>query len=393
VRAYVANGGDSFAVLPGGLTRVAKNPDDLVVSMQSGGGSKDTWVLFNGATNRPEPAHAISEPRLAEQVLPGIPSRAADQLFWVGRYTERLEQLLRVLRCVLGRVSGEPGGEDSTERKGLAELTANLGFFPRPLAAAASSNELSKRMLQLLYELEEPGGVRKLLRNIRFIANAVRDRFSGDTWRILGRLDSDARARPGRLPLASATALIHNLVLDLAAFNGMEMENMTRGRGWRFLDFGRRLERGLSVVRLLQAAAKVKTQPAAVLEPVLEIADSVMTYRRLYFAAPQLPGVLALVIRDDSNPRSLAFQVNVLREHTAALVVDSKTATPAAEQVRIDSLAHTLHLVNLDELAAQYAQGTAQPLLDRLSAWATDLAALSDQVTNRYFSHNVPRLS
>src|SRR6185369_12053422 len=125
----------------------------------------------------------------------------------------------------------------------------------------------------------------------------------------------DARSRPGRLPLARATALIHNLVLDLAAFNGMEMENMTRGRGWRFLDFGRRIERGLSLLKLLSAAAGVQSQPAAILEPVLEIADSVMTYRRRHFTAPQLAGVLDLLLRDDSNPRSLIFQVNLLREH------------------------------------------------------------------------------
>src|SRR5947207_7657294 len=138
-------------------------------------------------------------------------------------------------------------------------------------------------MLKVLYHSDEPGGVRELLKRVRFIASAVRDRFSGDTWRILGRLEVDARSRPGRLPLARATALIHNLVLDLAAFNGMEMENMTRGHGWRFLDFGRRLERAISVIKLLYAAVSVKTQPSLVLEPVLEIADSVMTYRRLYF--------------------------------------------------------------------------------------------------------------
>src|SRR5262249_38336076 len=118
VRAYVANGGDSLSVLPGGLTRVSENSGDLVASMQRGGGSKDTWILSNGSANRPEPAHFMSEPRLAE-LAPGVPSRAADYLFWLGRYTERLEQLLRVLRGVLGRISGEADGDDSNERQAL----------------------------------------------------------------------------------------------------------------------------------------------------------------------------------------------------------------------------------------------------------------------------------
>ena len=248
-------------------------------------------------------------------------------------------------------------------------------------------------MLQLLYEPDAPGAVRDLLKRIRLIASGVRDRFSGDTWRILGRLDADSRSRPGRLPLTSATALIHNLVLDLAAFNGMEMENMTRGRGWKFLDFGRRLERGLSVIKLLQAAVNVKTQPTAVLEPVLEIADSVMTYRRQHFAAPQLPGVLALVLLDDSNPRSLAFQVSVLSEHASALMAEERAADPETEQARINSLSARLRSVDLNTLAAQHARGDAQPLLDLLSAWAADLAALSNELNSHYFNLIAPRFS
>src|SRR5258706_3340658 len=121
VRAYVVNGGDSFAVLPGGLTRVSKRPDDLVVTMQSGGGSKDTWVLANGTASqvvgqasrlaagasRPqspggEPAQIAGQAAapLPGQPPPGAPRRAADHLFWLGRYTQRLEQLLREVRCV-----------------------------------------------------------------------------------------------------------------------------------------------------------------------------------------------------------------------------------------------------------------------------------------------------
>jgi uncharacterized alpha-E superfamily protein len=243
----------------------------------------------------------------------------------------------------------------------------------------------------VLYHPDQPGGVRDLLKRVRLTASAVRDRFSDDTWRILGRLEVDGRSRPGRLPLAQATSLIHNLVLDLAAFNGMEMENMTRGHGWRFLDLGRRLERGQSVLKLLRAAAGVQSPAAAVLEPVLEIADSMMTYRRRYFASPQLAGVLDLLLRDESNPRSLLFQVNVLQEHIAALVVDCTTIA-ALDHKRIQSLATALRSLVLEELAIKSAKAT-EPLLHLLSTWAADLAGLSDQVTSHYFSHSVPRLS
>jgi uncharacterized circularly permuted ATP-grasp superfamily protein/uncharacterized alpha-E superfamily protein len=387
VRAYVANGGASFAVLPGGLTRVSKQPDELIISMQSGGGSKDTWVLANGGASRAETAQAMSEPRMADFISPGVPSRAADHLFWLGRYTERLEQLLRVLRCVLGRITGESSGDSSNESKGLVELVVNLALFTPHSGTEPEGGDLSQRILDLLYHSGETGGVRDLLKCVRSSASAVRDRFSGDTWRILGRLEHDARSRPGRLPLAHATGLMHNLVLDLAAFNGMEMENMTRGHGWRFLDLGRRLERALSVLKLLQGVARIGL-PLAVLEPVLEIADSVMTYRRRFFTAPHLAGVLDLLLRDESNPRSLIFQINVLHQHAIALATDSKSGNNHLDPVRIQSLAAALQAFNLNDIITDASQ-----LLALLNSWALALAELSDEVTTRYFSHSIPRAS
>ena len=156
--------------------------------------------MSNGTAERPEQIHPIGEPRFAEFILPGVPSRAADHLYWLGRYTERLEQLLRVLRCLLGRITGESSGEGPAEGKGLAELAVNLGLFTPEANAESAGSELPQRILHLLYHSDETGDVRDLLKRIRSTASAVRDRFSGDTWRILGRLEHDARSRPGRLP-------------------------------------------------------------------------------------------------------------------------------------------------------------------------------------------------
>jgi uncharacterized circularly permuted ATP-grasp superfamily protein/uncharacterized alpha-E superfamily protein len=392
LRAFIANGGNSVAVLPGGLARVSRSPNELYALKQNTSSAKDTWILSNGVVASHEPAQGTAEPQTAVVLASGVPSRSADHLFWLGRYTERLEQLLRVLRCVLGRISAEPG-EESTERLTLAELMVNLGLMPSRLDHSARAEELTDRILNLLYSPDAPGGMRELSRRIRSIASSVRDRFSGDTWRILGRLDSDARSKRGRLPIAQATALSHRLVLDLAAFNGMEMENMTRGSGWRFLDFGRRLERALSMLKLLQAASKISAPAVAVLEPVLEIADSLMTYRRQHFAAPVLGGVLTLIVRDDSNPRSVAFQVRLMLEHAEAVAASAGATSGGLEQERLPALASALESAELPRLAADNSAGNATPLSNALAAWAADLAAISDAVTSRYFSHSIPRVS
>jgi uncharacterized circularly permuted ATP-grasp superfamily protein/uncharacterized alpha-E superfamily protein len=392
VRTYVASSGDSLAVLPGGLTRVSATAEDPVVSMQRGSGSKDTWVLSDPTTTATEVAQPTVELRVAERVQAGVPSRAADQLFWLGRYTERLEQRLRVLRCAVAHISEGAFSENPAELTALATMMSNLDLVPAP-DVSFNAVKLQRQILDLIYKPDLTGSVRELLGRIRLNASTVRDRFSGDTWRILGRLDADARARPGRLPLASATALIHNLVLDLAAFNGMEMENMTRGRGWRFLDFGRRLERGLSVVGLVRAAVNTSAVSASVLELLLEIADSIMTYRRLYFAEPRLAGVLQLLLADESNPRSLAFQIKMLRDHALALVVDSKTADPRDEQQHIAMLSEMLKAADFNDVAAWHAQKDVAPLLDWLANCMAAFSLLSEQLTNHYFSHTLPRIS
>ena len=398
VRAYVAHDGDDTAVLPGGLTRVSRTLEDPLVSMQSGGGSKDTWVL--------DPLTVSAQDRVEADTMPVVmdtpvaepdrtPSRAADNLYWLGRYTERLEQTLRVLRCVLGRMADEPARSGATVLEVLAELMARLNLVTGPLTPASVKSfraALQQQVLALLYKPRLTGSAGELLSRIRFIASTVRDRFSGDTWRILGHLELDARARPGRLPLANALELIHSLVLDLAAFNGMEMENMTRGHGWCFLDLGRRLERALSITNLVRAALRIETRPAAALEPVLEIADSVMTYRRRYFAEARLPGVLQLLLREESNPRSLHFQVQALARHLRALSIELAPSDPDGRQ-RMDTLQSMVSGTDWDTLAAEWLQGRRETLVDRLERCSQELGALSDDLTSRYFSHTLPRVS
>ena len=394
VRAFVASAGETCAVLPGALTLYARSPGGDVGSILGGGGSKDTWVQADGDVDEGTALVANTETRLLERSLSGVPSRVADNLFWLGRYTERLEQVLRVLRCLLGRLSGDGAEEGSAELAALAGLLANLDYLKAAANPDASVVELQAEALELLYQPDRPGGVPELLGRIRNIASAVRDRFSGDTWRILGRLDLDARVRPGRLATTSALTLIHNLILDLAAFSGMEMENMTRGYGWRFLDLGRRLERGLNVVGLLRASLLATPHPGVLLEPVLEIADSLMTYRRRYFAAVQLPGVIELLLREELNPRSLAFQLEIVREHLRELPQGEEPTASSQEGWPLVALAGATDLTDMTLLldAATSGDGVDDgALIRRMGALAEVMGALSEDITHRYFSHTLPR--
>jgi uncharacterized circularly permuted ATP-grasp superfamily protein/uncharacterized alpha-E superfamily protein len=392
VRAYVsANGSDDFAVMPGGLTRISSSADDPVVSMQSGGGSKDTWVLADAPVTSVSLLSSAGQPLSSAPISAEVPSRVADNLFWLGRYVERMEDRMRLLRCVITRIADEAISENQSELTGLLSTMVGLQLLDKRFEGRVAMKELEQELLALVYNPQIPGTVRELGLRIRQIASITRDRFSTDTWRILNQLQTDSRTRPGRIPIANVLNLLNTLIVDLAAFSGMESENMTRGHGWRFLDFGRRLERGRNMAGLCRAALSFK-DPNAVLAALLEIADSSMTYRRRYLAQPQLASVLELLLFDKGNPRSFAFQLKMLNRHAGNFPVEEKS-TVENEQKQITELTRLFESMDSVKIAELPADIQTERVTEWLGNLVGALSELSTNVTHHYFSLTVPRVS
>jgi len=391
LRVFVVHDGTGFTVVPGGLGRVVECDRVCSCALSLSGLSKDVWVLADQASSTPQTYTPTPSPPALERAPSDLPSRTADNFFWLGRYTERIEQIARAARHVLRCL-----GEDSltTGQRRLAALErvmARLRWISPATATGATRDRLQKEILLLLFQEERGGGVRQLLKRIHLAAFCLRDRFSADTWRILNRTDPDARRRPGRLPLADASGLLHTLVLDLAAFSGMEMENMTRGHGWTFLDLGRRLERGLFMAGLMEAVLRADGEGELLLEPALEIADSVMTHRRRYFSEPRLATVVEVLVQDASNPRSLAFQIASLKAHAATLPAATNPEGVAVLRDRIHRLDAQICL--FDQPAAEEGLLGIPAPADALSGFTTGLAELSELITQVYFSHVSPQVS
>ena len=392
LRAYVCATPDGFKVMPGGLTRFSNSPDRLIVSMQSGGGSKDTWVVTDGPVNPLSLLQPKTQIVRLERAAAEVPSRVADNLFWLGRYAERLEDTVRLLRCVLVRLAGEMGSEETPDLAALVRLVANLDLFPAKFRERHTLAAVEREIYLLIYQPHRLGAVREVQGRLSQIAFTSRDRFSADTWRILSKLQADARPRPGRVPISEVLALLNTLIVDLAAFAGMEMENMTRGHGWRFLDIGRRLERATNIITLIQGALKVEPVDTGALEPVLEIADSVMTYRRRYFAQPQWAPALDLLLADESNPRSLAFQLNALADHMANLPRDGGRGR-IGEISQIKTVIVRLENADFAALAEAQLAGRQHPVTDLLERVTVELRGFSDALTHQYFSHATAQVS
>ena len=394
LRAYVAaSGPDSYVVMPGGLTRFSLSPDSPVVSAQRGGGSKDTWVFSEGPVDPVTLLKPGGQVVRLDRAPADVPSRVADNLYWLGRYAERLEHQVRLLRATFHRLGGETTHDGHAELTGLVQMLVSLGHLPDRFGRDADDGELAEALMGLLHQANRPGSVRDMLTRLRYITTAVRDRLSNDTWRIFQRLQGDGHLTGGQATLAEVPAMLNTLVVDLAAFSGMEMENMTRGHAWRFLDIGRRVERSVNLLGLVRAVLRSGPSNPSVLAPLLEVADSVMTYRRRYFEQIHLATVLDLLLADESNPRALAFQLETLHEHIEYLPRDRWAKSEPQEERALLSVSELLHGTDLGVVSARAEAGDIEEVDAVLQRLDDGLCSVSDHLTHRYFSHAVVRAS
>ena len=241
------------------------------------------------------------------------------------------------------------------------------------------------------------------------VAGTVRDRISRDMWRVVNDLADVHRSRGAplvtiagpaiqngavheRLPtLSDALDLLDHSVLTLAAFSGLTMDSVTRGDAWRFLDLGRKLERSMHTVTLLRNTLVVAGEPEApLLEALLEIADSSMTYRRRYQGSIEPASVLDLLLADEGNPRSLAFQLSAVAENIEHLPRDPDRTSRSAEQRLMLSVMTVVQLADADQLAAIGPEGERTALETLLLDTARALPTVSDSVTQTYLSHLQP---
>lgn len=396
LRTFLVASGDTYNVMPGGLSRVSAAPELLGESMAAGQGSKDVWVLSDGPVTPVtllRPAGTAIELRRSGNDLP---SRVADNLFWLGRHVERAEGGVRLLRSIAVRLASEsePGG--IAELNVLLRALADQGQI-RPEFVVADLDRrmpgLEDEILAFIFDEHRPGSLRRTLNSVHQVASIVRDRISIDSWRILNHVDQDVLAEGlvTELQLTDVLSMLNQLVIHLAAFSGLGMESMTRGPGWRFLDMGRRLERALHTMCLLRSAlANVTPQQTPVMEALLEIADSSMTYRSRYLTTLQMPPMLDLLLTDETNPRSVAFQLVALAAHVEHLPQDQTESLRSAEQRNMLGVLTNLRLADVDNLCEVDRDGTRKSLDRFLARLSTQLRLLSESITHKYLIHAGP---
>jgi uncharacterized circularly permuted ATP-grasp superfamily protein/uncharacterized alpha-E superfamily protein len=379
MRVYAVATEQGYTVMPGGLTRVAGRSATGIVSMQRGGTSKDTWVLSDAAHDEDAPQQRRIRARDIVRRDDFLPSRLVENLFWTGRYCERIDDTARLLRVVLTRYADSSGNDPAFEA--ALDVCRALGML-------RGKTPIRQRLLAAVADPQTDCSLADALARLYWSASQVRGRLSQENWRTLAELQRETAARvPGVLDVGDALAVIDRVLGASSALAGFAHEDMTRDEGWRFLMLARRLER---LQFLGDVIARVLRHPAAT-EPgtltwLLELADSIITYRARYLSAPQVIPTLDLVMCDPANPHALAFQVGALRDDLREVSVPD-----VALQTLID-VEHRLRDCDLSVLedALFGATGRSEALLGmaRLAeSVAVASRTLSDALTLRHFAH------
>ncbi len=400
LRVFAVRDGDAYRVMPGGLTRVSTESNSPVVTMQLGGGSKDTWVLGDSEESHGSVAHVYTrtnEPRGAAD----LPSRVADNLFWLGRYGERVEAGVRMVRALLPGLSSEEDFGHTASIQSAVQLLSGLNFLPEEIAKTSITQQrwhVGRLLSGMVYDPSRTSSIGWNLNNLRRAAWPVKEWLSQDTWRVLQQLEAEFSVSAPvhhELRLVAEMNLLDRVIVTLSAFSGLVMENTTRCNGWHFLDIGRRLERALQTADLLLASlvdAPFDIEPS--MDTLLIIADSSITYRTRYFTDVKVEFILQLLLCDESNPRSVGFQVATLVQHLRSMPANLQQQNSAEVQddehlplLLAEKILKLIQHVPLDDMAARDSEGNLAALEELLRTLKGSLYDLSALLTAHHFSH------
>jgi uncharacterized alpha-E superfamily protein len=369
LRAYAVATPDGWQVMPGGLTRVASEAGARIVSMQRGGSSKDTWVSGGGA----DPDSAAG-PRIRTLVRhdPHLLSRTVENLYWLGRYSERCDGHGRLLRSLLNRLGD------------AEEQVFDAGFgIARAIGLLPADSDLLFALGRAIADRHWQPSLRADLGRLVWSATQVRAQLSAENWRAIEELDAEAlRLEPAQLGRGQAMAFLNRLLIATTALSGFALDDMTRDDGWRFLMIGRSLERLGFLTRMLRQALAAAELGAPLLAWLLELGNSTITYRTRYLAPPQPVPVIDLLLLAEDNPHALLFQAVRLID-TLRLIGFDPGDIPA-----LAALPARLKAIDTDALlAAQRLAPVQTLLLGELEAIAAALAELAERLMLRHFAH------
>ena len=409
LRVYACATPNGYVVMPGGLTRVATGPDSRVLAMQRGGGSKDTWILAN---DKAETLNSSSRTKNNKELIRDdihLSSRVAENLYWFGRYAERCDNISRLMRttldllvntpaefrrdewptiqalCVWSRLISPSVNKQAAEQALTQSQSQHQGQTQSQETSTVSREnslniqsdaQIEAALLRALVSTEVPG-LANQLQHLHRIASQLRERLSMDNWRSLNQMMQRFSQGDQALSLSDANVILDETITYLMTLAGFALDGMTRDKGWRFLSIGRRIERLQFLCTLLQHGLNMKA--GSNLDWLLEMSDSIVTYRSRYMARPEWVSVLDLLVLDESNPRSVVFQLEGILSYLNKL---ANTYGACGAEILAPLLKELLALEPATQL-----RGNNPELINLLMRVSRASGIVSEQIGLRFFSY------
>jgi len=423
VRCFLIKNEEGYTTMPGGLCLLDTATNGRRPSFDSLKGSKDTWII----ADRPvKPVSLLSAGKVASDfaVLDGeLPSRVAENLFWMGRNAERCETCVRLLRAVFQTLQNDEAMDSDFSTDSINEQSANdnsltasgstiapvLSAILRATTQATGTlpgfvgrggrkriREPQRELLSMLHDANRPGTLPYVLNQLQLSAASARDRVSDELLRVLNRLDDECNNLiDNPTPklqfddidtLKDINTRLDNTLLSLSALAGLAHENFTHGDGWRFMMLGRRLERVQHSCIVIDTMLLHENNDVLLLETLLKLFDSVMTYRSRYRSQIDVHLVLRLLMMDEFNPRSLAYQLKEIQD-TIALLPGRRSLSQADELSRL-AISGLSRVQLADPKQLIDAGKDARQNLSRLmNVLETMPAKMADILSATYFAH------
>ena len=404
LRSFLTAHDGDYDVMPGGLTRAAQEEDSLFVTNQTGGLSKDTWIIAAEPVTQSS-LWPTSVTQVETLLRSGgvLPSRSGENLFWMGRYAERAEGLLRLARTALTKLADVDDYRDESDRIVLDRLLATMTQIsystPTPDDEKAKNSKFVSPRRQIMEMVMNPAQRSSLMGTLQSLVQTaynVRDLWSVDTWRIIDDIEEILqKVSSKRSPFAIMRSDLDSLLDALMAFHAQTVESMPHEHGWVLMNTGRRLERSLQLSKFLQANF---VEPAdevvehLLLEATLFNHESMIAHRRRYRYVQHMFTVFDLMVLDIRHPRSLAYQIDQLQE----LLKELPQPNPAIshqlsrEQRLILQTETDVRLAEVEKLATINKETRTRKNLARLLSHVDQrLEKVSELLHRKYFTHTI----
>ena len=403
LRMFMVKKADNYEAMPGGLCLLDTVQGGRRPAFDSLIGSKDTWVIADGPV-MPTTLISAKPVDTSYSIMNGeLPSRVAENLFWMGRNAERCENCARLLRAVFQVLQNEDthpsDGFGSPALNALLRATSHgtgalPGFSGRGGARRLKSPQ--KELLSLLHDPDRLGTLPSTLNQLQSSASAVRDRISDELLLVLNKLGDISSHLSGNVTpslfrddsdvIEEISELLDNTLMALSAFAGLAHENFTHGDGWRFMMLGRRLERVSHTGSIINTMLSRDMEDTLLLESLLKLFDSAMTYRSRYRSQIDVQLVLQLLLLDEYNPRSMAFQLNEIHETLTRL--PGRRHVPHADPLARLAISSLSRVRLADTHALLHAKRDSRQNLPKFLAVLEQMPnRMAELLTATFFSH------